>query len=178
MMIGYLRDIGNALVTIAFVAVIILTLLITLPGVIGAEDTYVVRSGSMSPSIQSGDIVVVESVSSDDIERGDVITFQRDSRSTTGDRTKRITHRVVAINDSKDGLRFYTKGDANEERDLQPVAASQIVGKVWFSVPLVGWGVAFANTNLGRILLLVVPGLLLVVSELYTLFTESSDSEQ
>lgn len=170
-----LRTVGHVLVTIVFVAVILLTIVIAVPGILGADETYVVRSGSMAPSINAGDVVVVKSVTATNIDRGDIVTYQRASKDTAGQNTKRITHRVVAINRTADGLRFYTKGDANEERDSQPVAPSQIIGGVWFHIPLVGWVVAFTNTTIGRILLLVVPGLLLVINEVYTLFAEDSD---
>lgn len=128
------------------------------PQVVGADHSFVVLSSSMEPAIDAGDVIVVRSVPAERIEDGDVVTFD--------DGDTRTTHRVVAVEEHGGGPAFRTKGDANEDADLGLVTADELVGEVWFAVPLVGYVVLFAKTWLGVVTLLVVPAVLLVASEI------------
>ena len=133
------------------------------PGVIGADASYVVLSGSMEPAISPGDAVVVDSVDPTTIDRGDVITFTRGTEAVP------VTHRVVGIRDGDGGLVFETKGDANEDADPEPIAAEQVTGEVWFTIPYIGHVILFANTPTGLAVLVGIPIIGLVLSELYHL---------
>lgn len=86
----------------------------------------VVQTGSMSGTIESGDIVVVKRVSK--FNEGDIITFMPE-----GD-TIPTTHRIVRI----EGDNYYTKGDANNAEDMRPITAERIAGKVVKTIPKVG----------------------------------------
>ena len=71
----------------------------------------------------------------DELQIGDAITFQERS----GDPTV-VTHRIVSIAFAGDGTRqFITQGDANGAVDPEPVREVQVRGRVWYSVPLVGY---------------------------------------
>lgn len=141
------------------------------PGVIGADASYVVLSDSMSPEISAGDAVIVKQVDPADIESGDVITFVRSDESTP------ITHRVVDVVETDGDLAFRTKGDANEDPDPTPVPAENVTGEVWFVIPYVGHIVLFANTPRGMALLVGLPVVAFVLSELYA-FTRSDQPEE
>ena len=65
---------------------------------------------------------------------GDVITFQ-----PVADDPALTTHRIEAISVGSEGRQFVTRGDANNVADLSPVEPGQVVGEVWYSVPLVGY---------------------------------------
>ena len=95
---------------------------------------YVVRTGSMSPTILPASVVIVEA---DQYEVGQVITFLR-----AGDRT---THRLVAIND--DGT-LTTKGDANDAIDPFTVPTADVVGGVTTFVPRLGYLVVYLQNPL------------------------------
>ncbi|GAB3141144.1 signal peptidase I [Marisediminicola antarctica] len=111
-----------------------------------------VLTGSMAPGLPPGTLIVVQPVDVDDLAVGDVITYQIRS----GDPAV-ITHRIIAINAPTTGERtFETKGDNNSDADPDPVGAIQVQGKVWYSVPLVG----FANNAVnGENRAWIVPGL-------------------
>lgn len=143
--------------------------LAALPGVIGMDESYVVRSDSMSPAIGAGSVVFVSSTPAADLQVGDVITFRRTESS-------RVTHRIVDVKRADGDLRFETKGDANEEADSAIVRADQVVGRVSFTLPLLGYLLAFAQSPVGIILLLVVPGSLLAASEVWILYQDSSNN--
>jgi len=134
------------------------------PALVGTEYSYVVQSGSMEPAIGTGSVVFVADVPVDTIDEGDVITF---SDTRTGPTT---THRVIEKHQAETSLRFRTKGDANEDPDPEPVYRNEVVGVVTLSVPLIGYLIGFAQTQLGWIMLVVLPVGLLIVNELWTLY--------
>lgn len=59
-----------------------------------------------------------------------------------------------------------TRGDANEDADPFIVPAENVVGKIWFHVPYLGYVIRFVKTPLGFLLTLCLPGLVLVVMEM------------
>jgi len=141
------------------------------PGVVGADASYVVLSGSMEPTISAGDAVVVRDVEPSSIESGAVITYVRSEGSTP------ITHRVVEVLDGEDGLAFRTKGDANEDHDPEPVPAERVTGEVWFAIPYLGHVVMFANTPTGFAVMVGLPVVALLASELYASLGDGARGE-
>ena len=102
------------------------------PRIFGLE-MFVVTSGSMQPGIDPGDVVMVN-VDGGRHSVGDVITFRPHDESTLY-----ITHRVVQVlgGDGADA-EYVTKGDANPDRDLEPVLTNQVVGSVSAVFPFIG----------------------------------------
>jgi len=93
-----------------------------------------VLTGSMVPTYNPGDVVVVRGVhdAEREVEIGDVVSFQPLPNDPT-----LITHRVVAKSFTSEGTQFVTRGDANSADD-DPEIPAQIKGKVVYSIPLVG----------------------------------------
>ena len=89
---------------------------------------FFIMSESMEPTIMTHQLVVAMPVNPEEIEVGDIVTY--DLYSNLSNVIKQtIIHRVVAIND--DGT-FVFKGDNNSEAD-RPVDASRIGYKViWY----------------------------------------------
>ncbi len=80
-----------------------------------------VDSGSMSPSIHTGDAILIRKAHT--YETGDIITFHQDDLY--------ITHRIQKIQ----GNKFITRGDANDAADPRSVTYHQIYGKVILTIP-------------------------------------------
>lgn len=169
-----LKTAGNVVGTLAVVGVVVLTVLFVFPGAVGAEASYVVLSDSMSPQIQAGDMVVVQSVDPATLSEGDIITYE--SARTDGPTT--VTHRIVSVVNSDGERQFRTKGDANEDADPNLVSQSDVTGRVWFHVPLVGHLVMFASADTGLVLFVIVPSLLLVANEAYSLYNDVLPEEE
>lgn len=148
-----------------FVAAVVLIVAFAVPSAIGAEESFVVLSGSMSPELAPGDVVVVRDRPPEDIEVGDVITYRAEDQGVD-----RVTHRVVDRQRTDDGVVFRTKGDANDLPDAEPVSADQIVGTVWFHLPAVGRAILFVQRPLGALLCILLPGLYLIGSGVRTLY--------
>lgn len=117
-----------------------------------------VSSGSMEPELLTGSLVITRPVEPDAIVVGDIVTFRR---GTVGENT--ITHRVIGIG-HKSPLYFQTKGDANIQPDPFTVPAQNLVGRICFHVPHVGYMTQFLKTPLGFILGLTVPALIVIVA--------------
>jgi signal peptidase I len=107
--------------------------LIVVPKATGGRPLTVL-SGSMTGTYDIGDVVVVKPADTDELGVGDVITFQ-----PVSDDPALTTHRIESISFGSEGRSFITRGDANNTADLSPVEPGQVVGEVWYSVPLVGY---------------------------------------
>ena len=106
--------------------------------VISGAKGYAVTSDSMKDTINIGDIVFVKPVSFEELEVGDIITV-----TATGERFN-FTHRIVGID--RQARTVTTRGDANNSDDPMPTEAERIVGRVWYSVPLLGYlAIAFSD---------------------------------
>ena len=91
-----------------------------------------VISGSMRPTLDVGDVVIIAKVPADSVKPGDIIQFREAEGITT-------VHRVVEIQEIEGNMVFVTQGDDNSKPDSDPVLADNVVGKVVFNIPKVGW---------------------------------------
>jgi signal peptidase I len=121
---------------------------------------YIVLSGSMSPEFDTGSLAFVKETPTEQLVVGDIITFRSQSGSDS-----LTTHRIVEVN-RDEGLRFVTRGDANNVNDPNMVLAENVVGRVTGSIPYVGYVMSFVQTRQGLILLIFVPGVLIILFEL------------
>lgn len=115
------------------------------PRLVGADGAFVVVSGSMSPTLDAGDVAFVRAT--DGVAVGDVVTFRVGGSF--------VTHRVVEVLDG--GRAFRTQGDANDAPDAWTVREDQVVGELAFALPLWGHLPALARTPLGYVLLVLLP---------------------
>jgi signal peptidase I len=131
---------------------------------VGHIEVKIVKSGSMEPSIQTGSIVLIRAAESYAI--GDVVTFT----SRTADIP--TTHRIVSEEVFEGNRMLITKGDANEERDADPLFVEDIIGRVLFTVPYLGFVLDFARQPMGFALLIGVPALLIIIDEVEKIWRE------
>jgi len=118
-----------------------------------------VVSGSMEPELKVGGVVITRPVEAEEIKAGDIITFYSPLSE------KLTSHRVIAAEEGS-SLHFSTKGDANEDADAFSVPAENVMGKVCFHIPYLGYVAQFVKTPLGFLLTLCLPGLIIIVMEL------------
>lgn len=130
-----IKKIWNVMTTVLVGAVVVLAVLLWGAKLIGL-DVLVVQSGSMEPAYPVGSLVYVQKVDPAELTVGDVITFELGGGV-------RGTHRIMEIVQDGDELAFVTKGDANEEADISPVRIQNLVGQVKFTIPMLGFLVAY-----------------------------------
>lgn len=125
---------------------------------------YTILTTSMVPTIDAGDIVVTYKNSDNVYNVGDIITFVRDGASTT------ITHRVIEVSELN-GQRYYrTQGDHNASADTSLVPASNVVGRVTFRIPKLGYLQQFLVTKVGWITVIVIPCMGIVIYDILKAF--------
>ncbi|MDF1493272.1 signal peptidase I [Caproiciproducens sp. CPB-2] len=133
----------------------------------------VVLSGSMAPQFDTGSVAFVNPVDAAEIKKGDIITFKGFAGSD-----QMTTHRVVGINQKSNGPEFLTKGDANHANDPDPIPGEDLIGRVSFTLPYLGYFMNFAQTRNGLLLLIIVPGALLLFFECHSLYQAYSNSKK
>lgn len=119
-------------------------------------DIYVVLSGSMEPEYKTGSVIYVAEAKPEELEAGDVITFNLDEDTVA-------THRIVEVTEKDGQLAFRTKGDANDVEDASAVLASRVIGTPVFSVPYLGYLVAYINSASGRFATMAAGAFLLLM---------------
>ena len=96
------------------------------------NQVMVISSTSMLPVLQPNDLIIVESVTTNQIKEGDIITFE--SHMEFGI----VAHRAVGFHEEHGEILIATKGDNIEEPDSWLVSDEDIIGKVIEIIPKMG----------------------------------------
>lgn len=160
---GITSRLSRVVVNLVLVVVVLVAAGFVIPGLMGLE-RYVIVGGSMSGTFERGSVAFDELVPVEELEAGDVITYQPppDSGLTT-----LVTHRIVSIKQKPSGaVVFRTKGDANA--DVDPWTFQLPQGeqpRVSFTVPYAGHFFMAIGDRDTRMLLVGVPaGLVCLLS--------------
>ena len=165
------KKIGKILFYIVLVIMALYSTFIIMQKIIWRDKTpefmgyknFVILTGSMKPTLNSGDIVVVKE--SNDIKENDIISFKVDNSV--------ITHRVYDIYKENGKVYYITKGDANTGTDTELISIEDIEGKYCFRIPFLGNVILFFQKPSGIILLFGILGIYLLVS-----FLKSTKSQE
>ena len=113
---------------------------------------FEVATGSMSPTINVGDVVIVHLTK--EVSENDIIVYKEGENF--------ITHRLIKKEEGK----IITKGDANNSED-RAIQEADILGKVVKIIPQIGnWRKAILSPEvIGLIAILII---LLVISFIYS----------
>jgi signal peptidase I len=135
----------------------------------------VVLSGSMEPTLGTGDVTVVRSVAPMSARPGDIVTFRDPDNAD-----RLITHRVRAMHVQGEAVVFRTRGDANNVSERWRVPASGEIGRVIYRVPKLGWMLMWARQKGFFVLLIGAALALLLVLELTAIWRpeEEGDGDQ
>jgi len=91
---------------------------------------------SLKNGFNKGDIMILVGEESKDINKGDVIVFEANSKHP-------VIHRVVNKWGEEGDYYFQTKGDNNPQSYPQlqetEISENKIIGKAVFKIPLLGW---------------------------------------
>jgi signal peptidase len=131
-------------------------------------DILLVKSQSMEPNINMGDMIVtgpVDGPINPGIEPGKVITFQMGKGL--------VTHRVLELN----GATIRTKGDALEDPDSWQVDVANVKGVLLFRIPYIGYMNNFVRTKNGWFIAIIIPAFLLVLFIVKDIIKEAFSNE-
>lgn len=147
--------IGSGLLSAGqFVSIVALSLIgglmvwAVLPLVLGWS-SHAVITGSMSPQVQVGDVLVSAPPQEGQLEPGMVAIFDDPAHPE-----RVLSHRITEI--AEDGS-LTTQGDANPSADLLPVPVENVIGVARLRIPLIGQpAVWFGDGQYGLVLLTLV----------------------
>lgn len=108
---------------------------------------FVISSGSMEPTLNTGDIVITKQIKQDQIQKQDIITFVKDEYT--------ITHRIVDIVEENGNTYYQTKGDNNNTSDADLVKYEEIEGVYVFKINSIGNIVVYAQ-NTTAVLIIII----------------------
>ncbi len=164
----YIKKIMDGLIVIALIILILI--------IYGYVEKYVfkkeyinyfgytifeVASGSMAPTINVGDIVLVKLTK--DINQNDIITYKENNYF--------ITHRVI----KKDNDKIIAKGDYNDSVD-KDVNLNDVLGKVIKIIPGIGiWKKVFFNT---KVMISIISTIILFAIYFYLLERKKEVNEE
>jgi signal peptidase len=130
------KDIPPRLITLLnprkWIATLIITLFIIAFSVgFFPISPVVILTGSMEPSIKPGDLTIIRKCNIDDIKVGDVVEYKLEDYH--------VVHRVITVYNYYEGTVLITKGDANKNPDIKPVTSDQVIGKLEYTIPYIGY---------------------------------------
>lgn len=120
---------------------------------------FEVATGSMSPTIEVGDVVITKITK--DVKKNDVIVY-KDGESI-------ITHRLIEKNEEE----IITRGDANNSED-KPIKENMIIGQVIKIIPQLGtWQKILSSPE---ILVLIIM-LIIILSTIYAYTSKAEEKD-
>ena len=163
--IRFLKTLSTALV----IAAMLFAFLIAGIRIFGVQ-VYGVLTGSMEPTHPTGSLIYVRRVDTSDLRVNDVITFSISPNVIA-------THRIVEVVPDETNpsvVRYRTKGDANNEVDASLVSASNVIGKVMFSIPQLGYIANYIQQPPGIYVAILVCGLMIA----FVFYTDSLEGKR
>ncbi len=109
--------------------------------------SFVIVSGSMEPTIMTGDAILVKEVSEDEIKTNDIISFSQEGTI--------VTHRITEMIEENGVKKYKTKGDNNNSEDKEKITYEKIEGKYQFKIRKFGVMVEILKNKITLILLIL-----------------------
>jgi len=150
---------------LVFIGAVAVLLIVSVFPITGNYKLMIVQSGSMEPAIKLGSVVIVKPAN--DYKIGDVISFGAVTKTKAP-----TTHRISDIKVENGKISYITKGDANDNPDQREVLKNEVMGKVLFDVPFIGYAVDFAKKPLGFSLIIIVPAAIIIIDEIKNIYGE------
>ncbi|MEM3403172.1 MAG: signal peptidase I [Nitrososphaeria archaeon] len=143
----------NILEDIVLVVLFASLILLLFSAILGYSPFYYVEGISMHPTIENGDLIIIDWTRFEDLKVGDIIVFKRPLLDD------KVVHRIVDVRNINGERVFITKGDNNQVPDSNYVKSDNYVGKyVGIRIPYAGFiGQALAPpVNYAIIAILVI----------------------
>jgi|TARA_B110000014_G_scaffold217355_1_gene171901 signal peptidase len=154
----------NLVKDVIIVLVAIVVIWVGLQVIFGTSNPfYVVSSGSMIPTLEVYDVIVVEgNTPFEDVKKGDIIVFYSPAKYDLGEE-RVIVHRVDSIM-SEDPKIIQTKGD-NNPRSMKnvdyPITEKIYLGKVEYIIPQVGYITQILQPPINYIIIAIIIGVMI-----------------
>ena len=154
------RKITTVLSTVLLILMIALVVFIFIsratghtPSIFGNR-IYRVQTNSMVPTLEVGDVILVQDTEPEDIHLGDIITYRALSGQLKG---QTITHRVALEPEVRGGVYYYrTKGDREGASLDNEITFDQVEGKYVKTLPLLNKLYSFFLSPTGLVVFIAV----------------------
>ncbi|MDP9336279.1 MAG: signal peptidase I [Actinomycetota bacterium] len=133
------------------------------------DRALIVRSGSMGQTAPLGSLVLVHAVPSEAVRVGTIVVLQ--PKPTARKVVPPTLHRAIEVKHTPQGVLVRTKGDANLVADPDPNLLGRTALTPVHVIPYLGYLIGANRTLIGWLLLLVVPGALLLMFALRSIWT-------
>lgn len=158
-----LKIVSNLVTVILFLNLIMMVFLVISSKASGGEPQAfgyqfkTVLSGSMEPTFRTGSVIAVKQVKDkNSLKKGEIVTFIEEPG-------KFVTHRIIDVVKQGEDVLYTTKGDNNEEKDINPVFSDNVVAKYsGFTIPYLGYFIDFTQSPKGMAIILIIPGVILI----------------
>ena len=136
---------------------------------------YIVASGSMIPTYNIGDTLLIKEMDASNIKKGDAVTYIGDDVGIDG---MIITHQVQEVEMGEDGkYYFHTKGIANNIED-PIVSEEQVLGKVVYRFFLLSFIGRITTSKLLLFCFIAIPISILIAIEIIKLIYKKDDEDE
>lgn len=136
---------------------------------------YIVASGSMIPTYNIGDTLLIKEMDASNIKKGDAVTYIGDDVGIDG---MIITHQVQEVEMGEDGkYYFHTKGIANNIED-PIVSEEQVLGKVVYRFFLLSFIGRITTSKLLLFCFIAIPIAILIAIEIIKLIYKKDDEDE
>lgn len=127
---------------------------------------FIVNSDSMKATdFAAGDLILVKEVDPKTLKEGDIVSYTSTNTENFG---KLVTHKIRKLTTTASGdPGFITYGTTTGEDDKTVVTYPYIVGKYTGKIPKMGHFFQFLKTTPGYIVCILVPFMLLILSQAY-----------
>ena len=125
---------------------------------------YKVLSDSMKATdFDAGDIIFVKEVDPSTLKEGDIISYTSTNTENFGET---VTHKIRKLTTDDNGNPgFITYGTTTGEDDAKVVTYPYVIGKYCGKIPKLGYFFEFLKTTPGYIVCILVPFMLLILSQ-------------
>lgn len=119
---------------------------------------FIVLSGSMEPSIMTGDLIVSGKADAANLQVGDVVSYRVDNAV--------VTHRIKEVVQENGSVHYVMQGDNNNTADETMVTPEMVEGTYLFRVKGMGNFAMFMQTTTGMLLFIVGPLALFIIYDM------------
>lgn len=145
------------------------------PNVFG-YNFYVIISPSMEPEISVGDVIISKKYNGEDLVEGQVITFAGKEGSLKG---KIVTHKIIGVTKTDDGLKIMTQGVANSTPDPE-ITDDDVIAVMVHKTVAISFIYRIVSSSFGFLLLIVIPLITIIIIEVVKLIkiVKEDDDEE
>lgn len=132
-------------------------------GIFGYQVYQVLSDSMKATDFEAGDLILIQKVDPATLKEGDIISYTSTNTENFGET---ITHKIRHLTTDRQGNPgFITYGTTTGEDDAKVVTYPYVLGKYSGRIPKLGYFFEFLKTTPGYIVCILVPFLLLILSE-------------